>query len=278
MSHVLRIPDASLCPILKKSDFATNLPGAAKLMPFLFQVAGMVEIRVWDAPLRVFHWLLAPAVAAALVTGEIGGNLMEWHGRCGLFILGLVTFRILWGLVGSTHARFLSFLPSPARLRAYLKGQWRGLGHNPLGALSVFGLLALLLLQAGTGLFANDDIAFRGPLARLVSDSLGDRLTGIHHLAATLLMAMVGLHLAAIVFYVRVKKQKLLQPMITGLKKVPRGEAAGLETARGGHVVALILAAGLASAAVWFIGSGRLVDYVAPQAPASTAPAPPPAW
>lgn len=238
----------------------------------------MVQIRVWDAPLRLFHWLLVLAVAAAFVSGEIGGNLMEWHGRGGLFILGLIVFRLAWGLVGSTHARFGNFLPTPARLRAYLKGEWRGVGHNPLGALSVFGLLALLLLQGATGLFSNDDIAFHGPLARLVSDELGDRLSGIHHLGATLLMLLVALHVAAIAFYTRVRKDNLLRPMITGLKEVPAEQVAGLEASRGGHLAAFLVAAALAIATVWFIGSGRFANWVAPQPSAASLPAPPPAW
>lgn len=237
----------------------------------------MLEIRVWDAPLRLFHWLLALAVSAAFVSGQIGGNLMEWHGRAGLFILGLIVFRLVWGLVGSTHARFASFLPTPARLRAYLKGEWRGVGHNPLGALSVFGLLALLLLQAGTGLFANDDIAFHGPLARLVSEALGDRLSSFHHLGANVVMLLVALHLAAIVFYVRVKKDNLLRPMITGRKEVLPEQAA--IPASGDSLAAVLLALALAVAISWFIGSGHLADWVAPPPPpAPSTPAPPPAW
>lgn len=238
----------------------------------------MVEIRIWDAPLRLFHWLLVLAVAGAFVSGEIGGNLMEWHGRVGLFILGLLVFRLIWGLMGSTHARFTSFLPTPTRLRAYLKGEWRGVGHNPLGALSVFALLGLLLLQAGTGLFSNDDIAFHGPLARLVSDALGDKLSGLHHVLSNLLMLLVAVHLAAIAFYVRVKKDNLLRPMITGLKAVPADQAAGLEEAGGGYLAAFFVAAALAVGVVWFIGSGSLANWVAPLTPAANLPAPPPAW
>ena len=77
------------------------------------------SIRVWDLPLRLFHWLLAGLVVAAYVTVELGGNWMEWHGRIGLAILGLLIFRLAWGVAGSTHARFSGFFPTPGRLGAY---------------------------------------------------------------------------------------------------------------------------------------------------------------
>ena len=120
-----------------------------------------VTIQIWDLPLRLYHWLLAVAVSAAIVTGELGGGLIDWHGRIGLFVLGLLVFRLLWGFVGTTHARFSQFFPTPGKLLAYLKGQWQGHGHNPLGALSVLALLGVLATLVGAGLFANDDIAFQ---------------------------------------------------------------------------------------------------------------------
>ena len=98
-------------------------------------------IRLWDLPTRLFHWLLAALVTAAFVTGLTGGNAMVWHGRLGLLILGLLTFRLVWGLVGSTYARFVQFVPGPKTMLTYLRGGWQGMGHNPLGALSVLALL-----------------------------------------------------------------------------------------------------------------------------------------
>ena len=106
--------------------------------------AGMRRIVLWDLPLRVFHWSLMAAVTAAIVTGELGGAWMPWHGRAGLLIVGLLVFRVVWGVLGSATSRFTHFAPSPGRLLAYLRGRWRGVGHNPLGALSVFALLGLL--------------------------------------------------------------------------------------------------------------------------------------
>ena len=150
------------------------------------------RIKVWDLPTRLFHWLLALDIGAALVTGQIGGNLIDWHGRLGILAVGLVAFRLTWGLVGSTYARFSQFLPSQEAIAAYLKGQWQGLGHNPLGALSVLALLGLVTLQAISGLFANDDIAFNGPLFNLVSKDISDRITGVHKLASNLLILVVA--------------------------------------------------------------------------------------
>jgi len=202
------------------------------------------RVRVWDLPTRFFHWMLLALVVAAFVSGEVGGNAMVWHGRAGLGILGLIVFRLVWGFVGSTYARFTHFVRGPGAIRAYLRGQWQGLGHNPLGALSVLGLLALVAFQAGTGLFANDDIAFRGPLQALVSDAISDQLTGWHHLGKNLLIALVALHVGAVVFYVRVKKHNLLKSMIHGWT-----EGQG-EDAQGGGFVPLLVAIVVACVAV----------------------------
>ena len=168
---------------------------------------GTKRIRLWDLPTRVFHWMLVLCIVASFVSGKLGGNLIEWHGKIGLFIVGLVVFRLVWGLIGSTYARFSQFVPTPAKLKAYLRGEWRGVGHNPLGALSVFGLLALVGIQVASGLFANDDIAFFGPLYELVSKDVSNRLTGLHKLSSNLLLVLIGLHLAAIVFYGSVEIQ-----------------------------------------------------------------------
>ncbi len=224
------------------------------------------RIRLWDLPTRLFHWLLVLSVVAAIVSGQVGGNFIDWHARIGLFIVGLVVFRLVWGVAGSTYARFGHFFPTPARVRAYLKGEWTGLGHNPLGAFSVLGLLALLTLQVVTGLFANDDIAFVGPLADLVSKALSNRLTGLHHQAANLIFVLIALHVAAIVFYARVKKENLVKPMVTGWKEVETGESA-----RGGGVLALLLALILASGAVYG-ASGAWLPEPPPAPPAAEAP------
>lgn len=227
------------------------------------------RIRLWDLPTRLFHWLLAGLVVASFVSGKIGGNAMDWHGKFGLAILGLLAFRLVWGFAGSTYARFVSFLPTPAKVLAYLRGQWRGVGHNPLGAFSVFGLLLLLAFQVGTGLFGNDDIAFRGPLYELIGKDLSDRLTGLHKLSVNVLIALVTLHIVAIAFYVRVKKDDLIRPMLTGWKDVAPGEGA---SASGGGALPLAVALLVAVATVYG-GSGAWLPT--PPPPPVSAPATP---
>ncbi|MCK6404888.1 MAG: cytochrome b/b6 domain-containing protein [Rhodocyclaceae bacterium] len=224
------------------------------------------RIRVWDLPTRIFHWVLVLLIAAMIVTGKVGGNLIDWHGRIGLALVALIAFRIVWGFAGSTYARFASFFPTPYRLRAYLRGEWSTPGHNPLGALSVFGLLGLIVLQLATGLIGNDDIAFRGPLFELVGKTLSDRATGLHKLMTNLLIALIVLHVAAIVFYARVKKDNLVKPMLTGWK-----EHAG-RPASGGGIVAFIAAAIIGTGAAWG-ASGIWLPAPPPPPPSST-----PAW
>lgn len=216
------------------ADFTTNTPQ---------------RLRLWDWPTRIFHWTLVLAVSSAIITAELGGNLMVWHGRAGIVIIGLLVFRLVWGVFGSTYARFAQFFPTPAKLRAYVRGQWRGIGHNPLGALSVFALLGLLLLQASSGLFANDDIDFTGPLFNLVSQERSNWLTGWHQRIGDVLFWLIGLHVVAVLFYVLIKKKNLLGPMVTGWT-----EEAGLvpeQAAKGGNVVVLVLALVLAFMAMW---------------------------
>jgi len=207
--------------------------------------------RVWDLPLRVFHWSLVAAVAAAIVTGELGGPWMVWHGRAGLTIVALLVFRVVWGFAGSKTARFASFAPWPSRLRSYLRGQWRGTGHNPLGALSVFAMLGLLALQAGTGLFGNDDIAFAGPLNRFVDDTLGGRLTGWHRWLANGLFALIALHVGAIAYHEVVKRHRLVKAMWTGWIDGRIDSRSFGEGTRTALVVALALAALTVGAIAW---------------------------
>ena len=241
--------------------------------------AQAIRIRLWDLPVRIFHWSLLVAVGTAIVTGQLGGGWMGVHGKAGLAIIGLVVFRILWGFAGSTYARFATFVPTPSQLQAYLRGQWRGTGHNPLGALSVLALLGLLALQAGTGLLGNDDIAFAGPLAALVSETLSSRLTGLHHQLATVLYALLVLHVSAIVFYEKVKKDKLVKPMLTGWKEVAANTKPPRQAAPLGLLVCILLALGAVyGASGGWISSPESEQAPAAQAAASTPPAKTPAW
>jgi len=225
------------------------------------------RFRLWDLPTRVFHWALALCVAGSFVTVNIGGNAMVWHGRIGVAVVGLLSFRIVWGFVGSTYARFAQFVRGPAAIKAYLQGRWQGEGHNPLGALSVLALLGTLLLLVATGLFANDDIAFEGPLYALVGKEFSDRVVGIHRLIEPLIILLVLAHLGAIFYYVRFRKEILIRPMISGWK-----DGAG-EAARGGGLLAFCVALAVAFAAM-YAASGV---WIAPP-PAVAAPAAAPAW
>jgi cytochrome b len=215
-------------------------------------------IRLRDLPTRLFHWLLEALVAGAFLTGLTGGNWMVWHGRLGLPILGLLAFRLVCGLVGSTCARFKQFIPGPATLLTFLRGGWQGIGHNPLGALSVLVLLGILLFQTFSGLFANDDIAFNGPLQDQVAKRTSDWLTGLHRQAIWLIAALLGLHVAAVLYHTHIHKDDLITPMLNGMKPVTATAARG---ATGGGWLALI-------AAMWIAAGGLL-----PPAPIAPAPA-----
>lgn len=227
------------------------------------------KIRVWDLPTRVFHWLLAILVVAAFVTGIAGGNLIEWHGRAGIATAGLLAFRLVWGFVGSTYARFADFVPGPAHIWAHLRGQWDGLGHNPFGALSVLALLLVLAFQVLSGLVANDDIAFEGPLYALTSKATSDWLTGLHRQNFWPLIVLVALHVAAVLYYLYAKKNNLVMPMISGVKEVSDPAA---KPAQGGGPLAFVLALGVALAAMW-AASGALLPAPPPPPPQSV-----PAW
>jgi cytochrome b len=228
----------------------------------------MQRFRVWDLPTRVFHWALVFCVVASFVTAKIGGNAMIWHGRIGVAVVGLLVFRLVWGFAGSTYARFTQFVRGPSAIRAYLRGQWQGEGHNPLGALSVLAMLATLILLVTTGLFANDDIAFEGPLYALVGKELSDRVVGIHRLVEPAIILLVLAHLAAIFYYVRIRKETLVRPMITG-EKVGAGE-----TAKGGGIIAFCVALAIGLAAAYGASGAWLpAPPLVPPASANT-----PAW
>lgn len=224
------------------------------------------RIRLWDLPIRLFHWLLALSVIAAIICAQVGGNWMDWHGRIGLFIVGLLAFRLVWGVIGSTYARFMQFIPTPNKLKAYLRGDWRGVGHNPLGAFSVFGMIGLLCFQVASGLFSNDDITFVGPLFNLVSKDQSNFLTGLHQLASNLIYLLIGLHWVAIAFYTWVKKDRLVKPMINGWKDVPDEHPA--QPASGGGWLAFLVALAIAVATV-YLASGAWLPPASPP-PAAT--------
>lgn len=180
-------------------------------------------IPVWDLPTRLFHWLLVVLVAVAFATAKAGGNAMIYHEWCGSAVLALLLFRAAWGLIGSGPSRFASFLVGPAAVGRYAmtlfhRDAGRHLSHNPLGGWSVAAMLLALFLQAGTGLFANDDIATTGPLYAWVGKPLSDRLTVVHLINQNAIVALAALHIAAVLFHLVYKRENLITPMITGLK------------------------------------------------------------
>lgn len=247
----------------------------AATIGFTAEKVPMQHVTLWDLPLRLFHWGLVIAVAGALITLQLGGNLMIWHERFGLAVIGLLTFRLVWGVIGPYHARFITFFPTPVRLRAYLRGEWQGTGHNPLGALSVFALLGVFGWQAISGLFSYDDIGFGGPLRSLVSGATVERLSGLHRDGEWWLYGLIALHVLAILVYA-LRGRHLTGAMIHGRTPVDTIPAALHSTHRATvRWPALVIALVIAAAAVW-LASGVWID-TPPPAPAAPAPAAP-AW
>ena len=188
------------------------------------QVSGGGEAlrqRVWDLPVRLVHWLLAALIAFSW--WSVHHHHTDWHIWSGCAILTLLLFRILWGFVGSSTARFSGFVRGPSAVAAYWRGRWNGIGHNPVGALSVIALLAAVAVQVGLGLVSEDeDGIFMGPLAGLVSTETSDKARDLHELWFNVILALVALHLLAIAYY-RLRGRKLTLPMITGRAELPDG-------------------------------------------------------
>lgn len=179
-------------------------------------------VKVWDLPTRLFHWTLVALMIAQWLTAQNSGA-MDYHLWGGYAVLTLVLFRLIWGVVGSETARFGAFVRGPGAALDYVKALLRGetplyLGHNPMGGWSIVAMLVLLLIQAGTGLFANDDILIEGPLYSWVSKGVSDWLTTIHKLNFNLLLAVIAVHISAVLFYLLVKRENLIHPMLSGRK------------------------------------------------------------
>ena len=184
-------------------------------------------IRIWDLPIRLFHWLLVFCIAGSFVTINLGDEFIQWHAYFGYSILTLLIFRIVWGFVGSKHARFLSFIPSKQAIFDYLQGRSpRVLGHNPIGALSVFALLFVLSVQVFTGLFVDDEVSFKGPLEKYVSGSVASFFSEIHEGNQVVILTLIAIHIAAIIFYKKFKGEDLIKPMISGDKEIDPSEEA----------------------------------------------------
>lgn len=218
----------------------------------------MIKVRIWDLPTRVFHWLLVLCVVGLVVSGQIGGSAMQWHFRLGYTVLALLLFRLVWGFVGGRWSRFLVFVRSPQVVLRYLRGHGTpdmDAGHNPLGAWSVLGLLAVGLVQVSTGLFSDDEIFNSGPLAHLVSSDWVSLSTWVHtEVNKLVLIALVLLHVAAIVYYRVAKRLDLVRPMLTG-DKVLASATEPAHDSWGSRLFALCLFMAILSAVWWGVQS-----------------------
>ncbi len=186
------------------------------------------RIRVWDLPTRIFHWALVVLVVFSFTTGKVGGGWMDWHLKSGYAILTLLVFRLAWGILGSRTARFTHFLRGPRAAVAYARATFAGqhpstIGHNPLGGWMVAFMLALLLAQAASGLFADDEIATQGPLADKVSNALVAKMSSFHYYNGWTIVAAVSLHVIAVATFQWGLKVDLLRPMVNGWKTVLPG-------------------------------------------------------
>ncbi len=228
----------------------------------MYRPSEQQAIPVWDLPTRLFHWSLVLLVAFSGISGELaedlGSTFMDWHKWSGYAILALLLFRLAWGFLGGTYARFANFVRGPGAVLGYLAdlaaklGGPPHVGHNPLGGWSVILLLACLAVQVGTGLFiADEDLGVEGPLAKLVSNRTSDTLADAHEANFALLLTLIGIHLAAIAFYRFVKGENLVRAMVTGRKDLPASMASA--AARGGHVLLGAVVLAIAAAAVWYL-------------------------
>jgi len=219
----------------------------------------MHDVRIWDLPTRLFHWSLALCVIGLVVTGSIGGDWMTWHLRLGQAVFALLLFRVIWGFIGGRWSRFGSFLYSPVSLLNHLRGRAplaHTAGHSPLGALSVFALLLVLMAQVGTGLVSDDEIANFGPLVRFVSGETVSAATGYHKsIGKWLILGLIGLHLLAILVYRIVKQQALTRAMVTGDKALPEALPPSRDD-KGSRALALALLLACAALSWWVAGLG----------------------
>ena len=210
------------------------------------------RLRIWDLPLRVFHWSLVACVAGAFLSIELAEDnpaFMPWHKSFGLAVLSLLLFRLVWGFVGGSHARFSHFVKGPAAILDYLR-QFKShrtpwIGHNPLGALSVLAMLASLLVQAGSGFLMSK----WGLLLPIVGESAMHLVRELHEANPGLLVALVALHLAAIAYYAIVRHDNLVHPMLSGKRKIPADLPA--EDSQGGSPLLGGLILALAALAVY---------------------------
>jgi cytochrome b len=219
------------------------------------------RVRVWDLPTRLFHWLLVACVIGLVVTGYSSDASMTWHSRLGYAVLALVVFRIVWGFVGGRWSRFASFIYSPRSVSAYLRGRSHPdhlVGHNPLGAGSVFAMLLLLLAQVATGLLGDNEVGFIGPLNRFIDSARGLTATWYHkEVGKWLLLALIILHVVAIAYSRLRKRQDLVRAMIVGDKEVATPAESSRDDAKT-RLLAVVILALAAGGVVWLVRLGNV--------------------
>ena len=219
----------------------------------MYNNKSLTKVRVWDLPTRIFHWALVAAVTGLAITGLNGGEAMIWHFRLGYTVAALLLFRIVWGLVGGRWSRFGAFIYSPRSIVNYLRGQGKpahSVGHSPIGAGSVFAMLAFLVAQVGSGMLSDDEIAFAGPLTRFVSNASVSLATNYHkNIGKWILLALVVLHILAIVFYLW-RKHNLVSAMLHGDKELVTDVPASRDDA-GSRLAALVVFAACCGVVYW---------------------------
>ena len=209
------------------------------------------KVRIWDLPTRLFHWaivLLVPALWATHALDE-----MDLHILLGEVMLGLILFRLIWGVIGSSTARFSQFVRGPVSVFRYLRGRAGAVfGHNPIGGWSVLAMLILLAVQVGLGLFASDeDNLYSGPLSRHVTEETSHILRDRHEMVFYILLGFIVFHVAAILYYLIVRRDNLVTPMVTGHRATP----AGGEEMTGAPLWRFLLAAALAAGLTWIVSN-----------------------
>lgn len=229
----------------------------------LSPLAEQRTVKVWDIPLRIFHWSLVILFAVAYITNSLGTDYFKYHLWSGYAIIVLVSFRILWGIVGSYHARFINFVQNPVATAKYALSVFKRkdkhyAGHNPLGAIMVIALLLTILAQAVTGLFTNDEIFNLGPLYGYISNDLSLTLTSLHRQLFYWILAAVALHILAVLAHVFLKRENIIKSMFSGKKQ---GADLTNEKSIGSSRIwlALIILVILSLALAWVI-------YTAPEA------------
>jgi cytochrome b len=210
------------------------------------------KVAVWDLPTRLFHWTIVLLVPALWATHAL--DQMDLHILLGEIMLGLIMFRLIWGVIGSSTARFSGFLRGPGTVLRHLRGRdaAEAFGHNPAGGWSVAAMLLLLAVQVGLGLFASDeDNLYSGPLARHVTEESSHILRDRHETLFYILLGFILLHVGAVLYYLLVKRDNLVGPMVTGRRDAPASGAAMI----GAPLWRFLLAAGLAAALTWSVSN-----------------------